>query len=136
MGYNRDILHSQTKKVILHVYNYFRTMATHKNNLELSNIFRQTRELTAKACCDVSLIYVKKKFVLKQKKNLIPGFLSIAFKSPRKYYKRAKLMTNLDDSDNKVVRRTIRSFYCDGQFSTSVKILVALREKFDYPGLK
>ena len=66
---------------------------------------------------------------------IIPGG-PIAFKSPRKNYKRVKFMTNLDDFDNEVVRRTVYSFYDNGQFLTSAKILVALREKIEYPGSK
>lgn len=57
-----------------------------------------------------------------------------SFKSPRKTYKRAKPMTNLDDFDNEVVRRTVHSFYDNGQYPTSAKILGALHEKINYSG--
>jgi len=41
-------------------------------------------------------------------------------------------MTNLDDFDNKVVRKTVHSFYDNGQYPTNAKILGALREKNNY----
>lgn len=135
MAFNQDI-HSQTKKVIFHVYTYFKTMATDKSKPELSDFFRQTREVTAKAC-GVSLACVKKVCAEAKKEHDTTGpSTNIAFKSPRKNYKRAKLMTNLDDFDNEVVRRTVHSFYDNGQFPTSAKILSALREKIEYPGSK
>jgi len=49
MAFNQDI-HSQTKKVIFHVYNYFKTIAADKSKPELSNFFQNTRDVTAKAC--------------------------------------------------------------------------------------
>jgi len=51
--------HSQTKKVIFHDYNYFKTLASDKGKLEISNFFRLTREMTAEAC-GVSLACVKR----------------------------------------------------------------------------
>ena len=135
MAFNQDI-HSQTKKVIFHVYNYFKTMATDKSKPELSDFFRQTREVTAKAC-GVGLACVKKVCAEAKKEHDAAGpSTNIAFKSPRKNYKRAKLMTNLDDFDNEVVRRTVHSFNDKGQFPTSAKILATLREKIEYPGSK
>ena len=128
--------HSQTKKVIFHVYNYFKTLAGDKGKPEISNFFRQTREMTAEAC-GVSLACVKR--VCAEGKKLSVGENQLAaepssFKSPRKSYKRAKPMTNLDDFDNEVVRRTVHSFYDNGQYPTSAKILRALHEKINYSG--
>jgi hypothetical protein len=45
-------------------------------------------------------------------------------------------MSSLDDFDNEVVRRTIHSFYDKGGFPTTAKILVAMKEKINYPGSK
>lgn len=42
-------------------------------------------------------------------------------------------MANLD---NEIVRRTIHSFYDNGQYPTTVKIFGALHEKIDYSGLQ
>lgn len=134
-------IHSQTKKVIFSVYNCFKLLAGDKNNPELSNFFRQTREVTAEAC-GVSLASVKricaegKKLAL-NKNDLDAGpSTKTLFKSPRKTYKRAKYATNPDDFDKEVVRRTVHSFYDNGQFPTSAKILAAMREKTNYPGSK
>ncbi|XP_022173446.1 uncharacterized protein LOC111035921 [Myzus persicae] len=134
MAYNQDI-HSQTKNVIFHVYNYFKTIATDKSKPEISNFFRETRIVTSKAC-GVSVASVKK-VCSEAKKKLEIGLSSqIAFKSPRKSYKRAKVKTNLDDFDNEVVRRIVHSFYDNDEFPTTSKILVAMREKINYPGSK
>ncbi|VVC42664.1 Hypothetical protein CINCED_3A012861 [Cinara cedri] len=128
--------HSQTKKVIFHVYNYFKTLAGDKGNPKISNFFRQTREMTAEAC-GVSVACVKrvcaegkKLFVSENQLTAEPSL----FKSSKKSYKRAKPMTNLDDFDNDVVRRTVHSFYDNGQYPTSEKILEALHEKINYSG--
>lgn len=48
MAYNQDI-HSQTKNVIFHVYNYFKMIATDESKPEFSDFFLQTREVTSKA---------------------------------------------------------------------------------------
>ena len=134
MAFNEDI-HSQTKKVIFHIYNYFKTIATDKSKPELSDFFQQTCEVTAKAC-GVSLACVKK-VCCEAKKELEGGPSNkIAFKSPRKNYKRVKIMSSIDDFDNEVIRRTIHSFYDKGEFPTTSKILVAMQEKINYPGSK
>lgn len=38
-------------------------------------------------------------------------------------------MNNLDDFDNEVVKRTVHSFYDDGQYPKNAKILRAMHEK-------
>lgn len=43
-------------------------------------------------------------------------------------------MTNLDDFNNEVVRRTVHSFYDNGHYPTTAKILEAQNEKIDYLG--
>jgi len=106
-------------------------LACDKGKPEISNFFRQTRERTAEAC-GVSLACVKR--VCAERKTLSVGENRLdaepsLFKTPRKSYKRTKSMTNLDDFDNEVVRRTVHSFYDNGQYPTSVKILGALHEK-------
>ncbi|VVC44547.1 Hypothetical protein CINCED_3A004630 [Cinara cedri] len=90
--------------------------------------------MTAEAC-GVSLDYVKR--VCAEGKKLSVGENQLAakpsfFKSPRKSYKHAKPMTNLNDFNNDVVRRTVHSFYDNGQYPTSEKILGALHEKINY----
>lgn len=49
---------------------------------------------------------------------------------------REKSVTELDDFDNEVVRRVVHSFYDKGEFPTSAKILMELREKLNYRGSK
>jgi len=89
--------------------------------------------MTAEAC-GVSLACVKRVYAEGKKLSVGENRLAAepsSFKSPRKTYKRAKPMTNLDDE---VVRRTIHSFYDNGQYPTSAKILATLHEKINYSG--
>lgn len=60
----------------------------------------------------------------------------LKFWSSRKNYSRKKSVTKLDDFDNEVVRRVVHSFYDKGEFPTSPKILIELREKLNYHGSK
>jgi len=87
-------------------------LAGDKGKSKISNFFRQIREMTTEIC-GVSLVCVKRVFAegkkLSVSENRQDAELSL-FKSPRKSYKRAKPMTNLDDFDNEVVRRTVHSF--------------------------
>jgi len=129
MAFNHYI-HSQTKKVIFHVYNYFKTIAADKSKPELSNFFQQTRDVSAKTC-GVSLACIKKVCSEAKGELEVEPSNEIAFKSPRKSYKRVKVMSSLDDFDNEVVRRTIHSFYDKGEFPTTAKILVAMQEKIN-----
>jgi len=127
---SKQDIHSQTKKVIFSVYNYFKVLSTDKNNPE---IFRKTCEVTAEAC-GVSFASVKR--ICAEGRKLGDDGPSTSFKSPRKSYKRVKYATNLDDFDNEVVRRTVHNFYDNHEFPTSSKILAAMREKTNYPGSK
>lgn len=43
-------------------------------------------------------------------------------KSPRKSYNRPKIVTDFDDIDKDVVRRTVYNFYDKGKYPTSAKI--------------
>lgn len=52
-----------------------------------------------------------------------------SFKSPRKTYKRAKLLTELDDFDSDIVRRTVHEFYDRGEYPTALTILTEVRKK-------
>jgi len=131
---SRQDIHSQTKKVIFSVYNYLKELATDKNHPELAIFFLKTREVTAEAC-GVSVASVKR-ICSEGKKLAEDDGPSTSFKSPRKTYKRLRYVTNLDDFDNEVVRRTVHSFYDNHEFPTSAKILAAMREKTNYPGSK
>ncbi|KAL4091316.1 hypothetical protein QTP88_026019 [Uroleucon formosanum] len=56
------------------------------------------------------------------------------FKSPRKGYKRAKIVSEIDDFDSDFVRRTVHEFYDRGEYPTAQLILNALRQKINYSG--
>ncbi|KAF0708646.1 DDE 3 domain-containing protein, partial [Aphis craccivora] len=111
------------------------TIVADKSKPELSNFFQQTRDVTAKEC-GVSLACVKKVCSKAKKELEVRPSNKIAFKSPRKSYKRVKVMSSPDDFDNEVVRRTIHGFYDKGEFLTTAKILVVMQEKINYPGSK
>ncbi|KAL4082880.1 hypothetical protein QTP88_029534 [Uroleucon formosanum] len=54
---------------------------------------------------------------------------SPTFISPRKGYKRAKTVSELDDFDSDIVRRTVYEFYDRGEYPTAQLILSAVRKK-------
>lgn len=134
-------IHSQTKSTIYNVYTYFKTLAKCKDKPELADYFRQAQERTAEACA-VSLSTVQRickesKITVNQEESLCVGSSDdLKFKSPRKTYCRKKHVTELDDFDSEVVRRVVQSFYDRGEFPSSAKILVELREKINYRGSK
>lgn len=84
-------------------------MATDKNKPVLSDFFRSAREVAGKVC-GVSLACVKKICIEAKKESEARTSSNITFKSPRKSYKCANLMTNLDDFDNEVVKKTVHTF--------------------------
>jgi len=138
----RPDIHSQTKKTIYNVYNFFKTLTSKKEQPEVANFFRQCQERTAEACA-VSLSTVQR--ICKESKTISFGVeeelgvgssVDIKFRSPRKHYSRDKPITELDDFDGEVVRRVVHSFYDKGEFPTSAKILATLREKINYRGSK
>lgn len=137
----RPDIHSQTKKTIYNVYNFFKMLASKKDQPEVANFFRQCQEKTAEACA-VSRSTVQR--ICKESKTIsfdveelgVGRSTDIKFRSPRKHYKRDKPVTDLNDFDSEVVKMVIHSIYDKGEFPTSAKILAALREKTDYRGSK
>jgi hypothetical protein len=55
--------------------------------------------------------------------------LNPTFVSPRKGYKRAKTVSELDDFDFDVVRRIIHEFYDRGEYPTAQLILNVVKKK-------
>lgn len=131
----RPDIHSQTKNTIYNVYNFFKMVASKKEQPEVANFFRQCQERTAEAC-GVSLSTVQRickeskiiSFDVKEKLG-VGSSKGIKFRSPRKLYSRDKPITKLDDFDSEEVRRVVHSFYDQGEFPTCAKILEALRQK-------
>lgn len=54
--------------------------------------------------------------------------------SPRKSYKRAKYVSEVDDFDGDIVRRTVHDFYDKGEYPTAQLILNSVKKKNNYPG--
>lgn len=127
----------QTKNVIYNVYIYFKTLAKNIDEPDVAKHFRQTQNVTAKAC-GVSLATVRRVCAEGQKFTRFdhePEDRPL-FKSPRQSYKRQKSIIDLDDFGKDVVRRTVHNFYENREFPTSAKILDAVREKIDFKGSK
>jgi hypothetical protein len=130
-------IHSQMKKIIYNVYTFFKTLAKCKEKPELADYFRHSQKRTAEACA-VSLRTVQRvcnesKLTGNQEESLyVESSNDLKFRSPRKNYSREKSVTEFDDFDNEVVRRVVHSFYDKGEFPTSSKIFVELREKLNY----
>jgi hypothetical protein len=57
-----------------------------------------------------------------------------SFVSPRKSYKRAKYVSELDNFNCDVVRRTVHEFYDRRDYPTSQLIFNSIREKINYSG--
>jgi len=109
------------------VYNYFKTLASKKDQPKVANFFRLCQERTADAC-GVSRSTVQR--ICKESKTIPLGIeeelgvessTDIKFPLPRKHYSRNKPVTDLNDFDSEVVRRVVHSFY-KGEFPTSAKI--------------
>jgi len=99
------------KKVIFHVYNYFKDMAN-SNDEVLKEHFKQIQKITADAC-GMSLMTVRRVCVEGPSTDNNPDSLQPgpSFTSSRKTYKRKKYTTELDDFDNEIVRKTVHEFY-------------------------
>jgi len=134
MSFKINDTRSQTKKVIFHVYNYFKDLAN-SNDEVLKKHFKQTQKITADAC-GVSLMTVRRVCVEGSSTNNNPDSPQPgpSFTSPRKTYKRKKYATELDNFDNEIVRRIVHEFYERGEYPTSKKILNAAQQKFNYNG--
>jgi hypothetical protein len=60
--------------------------------------------------------------------------LVMTFKYPRKSYKYAKIVSDLEDFDSDVVRRTVHEFNDHGEYPTANLILHTLKQKLNYSG--
>jgi len=86
---------SQSKKIIFSVYKFIKDLS--KQDEIIPSIFAQSLKVTAEAC-GLSERTVRR--VCKEGKDCLDsGQQVVSFKSPRKTYKRAKPLTELDDFD-------------------------------------
>jgi transposase len=55
-----------------------------------------------------------------------------SFKSPRKTYKSAKPLAELDDFDADIVRRTVQELYNRGEYPTALTVLTEVKKKCNW----
>lgn len=102
---------SQSKKIIFSVYNFIKDLS--KQDEIVPYMFAQCLKATAEACglSERTVIRICKE----GKDSLDPEQQVASLKSPRKTYKRAKPLTELDDFGADIVRRTVHEFYNRGE---------------------
>lgn len=130
MSFKDKDLHSQSKKIVYSVYLFFKKLSESK---ELdADFFQKTQDITAEAC-GISKRSIQRICSEVKKIDELPE-TGPSFSSPRKSYKRAKYVSELDDFDSDVVRRTVHEFYDRGEYPTSQLILNAIKSKINYSG--
>uniref|UniRef100_A0A2S2NB48 Tc1-like transposase DDE domain-containing protein n=1 Tax=Schizaphis graminum TaxID=13262 RepID=A0A2S2NB48_SCHGA len=127
---NNNDTRSQTKQIVYKVYTFLKQLST-KPDLT-ADFFKNTQIRTAEAC-GLSGRTVRR-ICSEAKYNVEESTSVMVFRSPRKGYKRAKIVSELDDFDSDVVRRTVHDFYDRGEYPTPQLILNALRQKINYSG--
>lgn len=130
MSFKDHDLHSQSKKIIYNVYLFFKKLS--ESNELYSDIFKKTQDVTADAC-GISKRSIQRICSEVKKTDELPEE-GPSFSSPRKCYKRPKLVSELDDFDSEVVRRTVYEFYDRGEYPTSQLIFNAVKSKINYSG--
>jgi predicted transcriptional regulator len=107
--------HRQSKKIIYSVYIFLKQL-TEKSDLT-ADFFKNAQVITIQACgtshCTVKRICAEaRKSDDPETPDASPTFIS-----PRKGYKRAKMVSELDDFDSDIVRRTVYEFYDRGEYT-------------------
>ncbi|XP_050064650.1 uncharacterized protein LOC126553545 [Aphis gossypii] len=125
---------SQTKKMVFNVYKFIKDLS--KQDIILPSMFAQSLKVTAEAC-GLSERTVRR--ICKEGKDglTLEDAVQVqgpTFKSPRKTYRRSKPLTELDDFDADIVRRTVHEFYDRGEYPTALTILTEVRKKCAWEG--
>lgn len=126
----------QSKNVIYNVYNYFKSLENCEEKVNV--LFRGTQNVVAKAC-GVSLSTVQR--ICQEAQQSAPDDVEVqapapgpSFNSPRKNLIRVKPVTELDDFEKDVIRRSVQEFYDRGEYPTLKKLRDILKEKINYKG--
>jgi len=121
---------SQSKKIIFSVYKFIKDLS--KQDEIIPSMFAQSLKVTAEAC-GLSERTVRR--ICKEGKDSLNSDQQVAsFKSPRKTYKRAKPLTELDDFDADIVRRVVHEFYDRGEYPTALTTLTEVKKKCNWEG--
>ena len=124
----------QSKMVVYHVYSYFKELVSSKPNATVQELFSHTQKITADAC-GVSYRTVQR-ICAEADRTAAANVMNNApvFDSPKKKKPRTKPITDLDDFDKTVIRRTIQEFYDRGEYPTIASLRVSLSEKINFTG--
>lgn len=98
MSFKTNDVHSQAKKIIYSVYSFLKKLSE-KEDLD-ANFFKKTQDVTAEAC-GVSIRSIQH-ICSEARRPIETESLETAdpsFVSPRKSYKRAKYVSEVDDFD-------------------------------------
>jgi hypothetical protein len=114
MSLTNNDTRSQNKQIVYKVYTFLKQLSTQPNLI--ANFFKNTQIRTAEAC-GLSERTVRR--ICSEAKEKTEESTSVMlFKSPRKGYKHAKIVSEIDDFDSDVVRRTVHEFYDRGEYCT------------------
>jgi hypothetical protein len=123
----REVLCRQSRQIIYNVYTFLKKLSS--DDERANTDFSKTRELTVEACGTgsahtISRICSEAKMSVQQK-----GFP--IFTSRGKMHNMQKWVSNLDDSEKDVLRRTIFGFYYSGEFPKARKLALELTDKIN-----
>ena len=125
-------LHSQSREIISNVYDYFREEAQQKDSFSpafYKDVKKVQKRVAAATGVSQSSVY---RILQDRKKQVEEGTSS---GTPGKKHNVPKRITDIDDFDSGLIRRTIHNFYAVEQSVPTLKRLVQkLREKNDFTG--
>ncbi len=122
---SRAVLHSQARELVFRVNRYFiQEKANREPLLPLTQARKRTAHATGVSEATVKRICSKDNRIC----DTVPQNTPV-FTSPKKT--RSAFVTNLDDFDKCVVRRTILGFYVRKEIPTLHKVKEELREKIE-----
>uniref|UniRef100_A0A0P4W325 Tc1-like transposase DDE domain-containing protein n=1 Tax=Scylla olivacea TaxID=85551 RepID=A0A0P4W325_SCYOL len=125
---SRAVLHSQARELVFRVNRYFiQEKANREPLLPLTQARKRTAHATGVSEATVKRICSKDNRIC----DTVPQNTPV-FTSPKKT--RSAFVTNLDDFDKCVVRRTILGFYVRKEIPTLHKVKEELREKIEFRG--
>jgi hypothetical protein len=129
-GHSYEVLRSQARQIVFIVYSFLKKYASEDVRSKLNS--SKCQDITAEACgvykSSVSRI------CRDAKKSNAQG--DPVFVSPRNKINMPKKVTNLDDFNKDVVRRTVLDFYDREEFPSVKRITFALKQKNGIPRLK
>lgn len=131
MAANSPHLRKQSKNIIYRVYNYLKELVHSKPNATIKEVFSTTQEITA-AMCAVSVRTVQN--ICREANENLKTQGELSFESPRKKIPHKSWVTDLDDFNKDIVRRSIQEFYDRGEYPTCSKIRDILKEKINFTG--